>query len=593
MGEQLSWIWGARGAGTAAGYLHCLNDVMSHEFDSMHEQARGQFTAARAPRTGTAAFFDAPWWQRAVIYQIYPRSFQDTNDDGIGDLKGITQRLPYLTDLGIDAIWISPIFPSPMRDFGYDISDYTDIDPIFGSLADFDALIAAAQGCGVKVLLDLVPNHTSDRHPWFVQSRASRDNPKRDWYLWHDPAPGGGAPNNWLSQFGGSAWEFDQHTGQYYYHAFLPEQPDLNWRNRDVRRAIYDVARFWLGRGVDGFRVDVIWQLLKDEQFRDNPINLDWRPGQPSSERLLPLYTADLPEVHDVIAELRRVVDEFDARVLIGEIYLPLERLVTYYGRDLTGVHLPFNFTLLGAQWGARDIARMIDEYEAALPAGGWPNWVLSNHDRPRIATRIGRQRARVAAMLLLTLRGTPTIYYGDEIGMTQVPIVPERVRDPLERNMPGLGLGRDGARTPMQWASDTYGGFSRHEPWLPLARDFRAENVLNQSRDQASIFNLHRRLIALRRTIPALSVGTYHPIVTEGELLLFVRQHARERVLVALNLGADAAVVDFGSEQCRGRVLLSALGDREGEPVADRIELGGNEGLLIAAESGPKMPQE
>ena len=598
MVKQPSRIWGARGAGTAAGYLDCLNDVMSHEFDSMQDQefanqVRGEITAARDPGTGTAAFLDAPWWQRAVIYQIYPRSFQDTNDDGIGDLKGITQRLPYLTDLGIDAIWISPIFPSPMRDFGYDISDYTDIDPIFGSLADFDALIAAAHGCGVKVLLDLVPNHTSDRHPWFVQSRASRDNPKRDWYLWHDPAPGGGAPNNWLSQFGGSAWEFDQHTGQYYYHAFLPEQPDLNWRNRDVRRAIYDVARFWLGRGVDGFRVDVIWQLLKDEQFRDNPINLDWRPGQPSSERLLPLYTADLPEVHDVIAELRRVVDEFDARVLIGEIYLPLERLVTYYGRDLTGVHLPFNFTLLGAQWGARDIARMINEYEAALPAGGWPNWVLSNHDRPRIATRIGRQRARVAAMLLLTLRGTPTIYYGDEIGMTQVPIVPERVRDPLERNMPGLGLGRDGARTPMQWASDTYGGFSRHEPWLPLARNFRAENVLSQSRDQASIFNLHRRLIALRRTMPALSVGTYHPIVTEGELLLFVRQHARERVLVALNLSADAAVVDFGSEQCCGRVLLSALGDREGEPVADRIELGGNEGLLIAAESGPKTPQE
>ena len=587
----------ADGAGTGSGYVHCLNDVTSHRPDSMQDhhsadQPREQIENARAPIIGATAFRDAPWWQRAVIYQIYPRSFQDTNDDGIGDLKGITQRLPYLTDLGVDAIWISPIFRSPMRDFGYDISDYTDIDPIFGSLADFDTLIAAAHGCGLRVLLDLVPNHTSDRHPWFVESRTSRDNPKRDWYLWREPVPGGGPPNNWLSQFGGSAWELDQRTGQYYYHAFLPEQPDLNWRNRDVRMAMYDVVRFWLRRGVNGFRVDVIWQLLKDEQFRDNPINPNWRPGRPSSERFLPLYTADLPEVHDVIAELRRVVDEFDERVLIGEIYLPLERLVAYYGRDLSGVHLPFNFTLLSAQWHAHPIARMIDEYEAALPAGGWPNWVLSNHDRPRIATRIGRERAPVAAMLLLTLRGTPTIYYGDEIGMTQVPIAPERVRDPLERNMPGLGLGRDGSRTPMQWAPDAYGGFSRHEPWLPLAEDFRAENVLNQSRDQASILNLTRRLIALRRKTPALAVGTYHPITTEGELLLFIRQHERERILVALNLGSEAAAVDFGAERCHGRVLLSTLGDREGEPVAGRIDLRGNEGLVIATESEPEARQ-
>ena len=472
------------------------------------DQPRGRRATGSDPTPGRAASRDTRWWQRAVIYQIYPRSFQDSNDDGIGDLKGITRRLPYLKDLGIDAIWLSPVFRSPMRDFGYDICAYTDIDPIFGTLADFDSLVAAAHGCGLKVLLDLVPNHTSDQHPWFVESRSSRDNPKRDWYLWGDPAPDGGPPNNWLSQFGGSAWGFDQRTRQYYYHAFLREQPDLNWRNPEVRAAMHDIMRFRLARGADGFRVDVIWHLLKDDQFRDNPINPNWTPGQPPSEQLLPLYTTDLPEVHDVIAELRHVVDEFDARVLIGEIYLPLERLIAYYGRDLGGVHLPFNFALLRAPWRARAIAQLTDEYESILPTGGWPNWVLGNHDRPRVATRIGREQARVAAMLLLTLRGTPTIYYGDEIGMIQVLLSPEQLRDPLERNMPGLG--RDGARTPMQWEPSVFGGFSKHEPWLPLAGDFCVQNVFDQKQDQDSILNLYRWLMLLRRKTPALVIGSY-----------------------------------------------------------------------------------
>jgi alpha-glucosidase len=297
------------------------------------------------------------WWQTGVIYQIYPRSFQDTNGDGIGDLRGITQRLPYLLELGVDAIWLSPIFPSPMADFGYDISDYTDIDPLFGSLDDFDALVAAAHAQGLKVILDLVPNHTSDRHPWFLASRASRRGRKRDWYIWKDPAANGGPPNNWLSVFGGSAWEYDGGSGQYFYHAFLAAQPDLNWRNPAVRSAIYEVMRFWFRRGVDGFRVDVIWHLIKDEQFRDNPPNPNFRAGDPQHHRLVPLYTADRPEVHDIITEMRRVADEFSDRVLIGEIYLPLERLVAYYGRDLAGVHLPFNFSLLSASWHAQSIA--------------------------------------------------------------------------------------------------------------------------------------------------------------------------------------------------------------------------------------------
>ncbi len=556
------------------------------QFSDPSHQPQGARTRALDSTTAGTGSRETRWWQRAVIYQVYPRSFQDSNDDGIGDLAGVTCRLPYLKALGVDAIWLSPIFPSPMRDFGYDISAYTDIDPIFGTLPDFDILIAAAHGLKLKVLLDLVPNHTSDQHPWFVESRSSRDNPKRHWYLWRDPAPDGGPPNNWLSQFGGSAWELDQQTGQYYYHAFLREQPDLNWRNPDVRVAMHDVMRFWLARGVDGFRVDVIWHLLKDEQLRDNPINLNWTTGQPATEQLLPIHTTDLPEVHDVIAGLRSVVDEFDARVLIGEVYLPFDRLVAYYGRDLGGVHLPFNFALLRAPWHARTIAQLIDEYELLLPAGGWPNWVLGNHDCARIATRVGSDQSRVAAMLLLTLRGTPTIYYGDELGMIQVSVPAERVSDPLERNMPGFGLGRDGARTPMQWDRAVFGGFSRHEPWLPLANDFSIRNVFDQAQSEDSMLNLYRRLISLRRRTPALVIGSYRRVATEGEVLVFVRQHTRESVLVALNFSSSAATVDVGQKGPLGRILLSSGGSRDGEPVGGRLELHGNEGLVIAPET-------
>ncbi|HVY57477.1 MAG TPA: alpha-amylase family glycosyl hydrolase [Xanthobacteraceae bacterium] len=533
----------------------------------------------------------ALWWQRGVIYQIYPRSFQDSNGDGVGDLRGIIERLPYLVELGVDAVWLSPVFPSPMADFGYDVSNYIDIDPLFGSLADFDALIETAHGHGLKILLDLVPNHTSDQHPWFRESRSSRHNRKRDWYLWRDPASDGGPPNNWLSEFGGPAWEYDSETGQYYYHAFLAAQPDLNWRNPEVAHAIYEVMRFWMRRGVDGFRVDVLWHLLKDEHFRDNPPNPDFREGEPPHRRLLPLYTTDLPEVQTVVRGLRRVVDEFPDRVLIGEIYLPIERLVAYYGRKLEGTHLPFNFSLLETQWNARAIARLVDEYEGALPAGGWPNWVLGNHDRPRIASRVGRNQARIAAMLLLTLRGTPTMYYGDEIGMVQVPIPRERIRDPFERNVPGLGLGRDGARTPMQWDTGANAGFSQAEPWLPLAEDFRQENVANQQREPGSMLNLYLRLIAERRRRAALTFGSYRPIVASGDLMLFAREYGEERILVALNFADDPAAVTFSSAPLFGRVLVSAFGDRDGEKINDGIDLRACEGLVLELTPASVIP--
>jgi alpha-glucosidase len=523
-----------------------------------------------------------PWWESAVIYQIYPRSFQDTNGDGVGDLRGIIQRIPYLVELGIDAVWISPIFPSPMLDFGYDVANYTDIDPLFGTLQDFDHLVVAAHASGLKVLLDLVPNHTSDQHPWFRESRSSRQHPRRDWYLWRDPASHGGPPNNWLSEFGGSAWELDRSTGQYYYHAYLAQQPDLNWRNRDVRQAIYDVIRFWLRRGVDGFRVDVLWHLIKDDRFRDNPQNPGFTPGRPPHEAFVPLYTTDRPEMQDVLAEMRAVVDEFDNRLLIGEIYLPVERLIAYYGKDLRGAHLPFNFTLLSAPWHAATIARLIDEYERKLPRGGWPNWVLGNHDRPRIASRIGARQARLAAMLLLTLRGTPTIYYGDEIGMMQAAIPKDRVRDPFELRVPGIGVGRDGCRAPMQWDDTPHAGFSRAEPWLPLADNFRNENVEIQRQDPTSIFKLYRRLIALRRARRSLVFGSYRPIMASDNLLLYAREVEHECVLVALNMGSEPAQASFSPAGAAGSLLLSSGLDRDGERALGSIKLRPHEGALI-----------
>jgi alpha-glucosidase len=523
---------------------------------------------------------DKTWWKRGVIYQIYPRSFQDSGNDGVGDLEGIRRRLDYLVRLGVDAIWISPIYPSPMADFGYDIADYRDVDPLFGNLDDFDRLVADAHARGLKLILDFVPNHTSDQHPWFVESRASRDNPKRDWYIWHDPAPDGGPPNNWVSNFGGSGWEFDPETGQYYYHAFLKEQPDLNWRNPEVRAAMHDVLRFWLARGVDGFRVDVMWHLIKDAQFRDDPPNPAYREGRPDIQRILQINSADRPEVHQVVRGLREVVDEFPNRVLIGEIYLPVERLVTYYGKDLSGAHLPFNFQLIKAAWNAPTLARLIAEYEAALPPGGWPNWVLGNHDQKRIAARVGPEQARVAAMLLLTLRGTPTMYYGDEIGIGRVAIPPDAVQDPWEKNEPGLGIGRDPERTPMQWSPGPGAGFSTARPWLPLAKDHAHANVETLRAEPRSILSLYHRLTELRRAHAALRIGELMLLPATEHVLAYERFLNGERMLVALNLGTEEETFATGRE---GRLILSTYMDKEEHPVPAKLTLRPDEGVLVA----------
>jgi len=517
---------------------------------------------------------ETSWWQRGIIYEVYPRSFQDSNGDGIGDLNGILDRLDYLAGLGVDALWISPIYPSPMADFGYDVANYCDIDPLFGTLAEFDHLLEEVHRRGLKMVLDFVPNHTSVRHPWFVESRSSRSDPRRDWYLWRDQ------PNNWLSNFGGSAWEYDSTTAQYYLHSFLKEQPDLNWRNPQVRTAMFNVLRFWLKRGVDGFRVDVMWLMIKDDLFRDNPPNPDYKAGDLESHKLLPLYTSNRPEVIQIVEEMREVIDEFPDRVLIGEIYLPIQQLVTYYGKDLKGAQLPFNFQLLQCPWNAVSLATTIADYAAALPAGAWPNWVLGNHDNSRIATRVGAAQAAVAAMFLLTLPGTLTLYYGEELGMADVPIPADEVQDPAEKNEPGIGAGRDPERTPMPWDRSPMAGFTTGKPWLPLNPDHMRRNVAALAADSSSILHLYHRLIAMRRSHPVLVSGALKEVSAEGMLLRYERVDKSSRLVLLLNLGEEPLRVVAPS----GMVLISTMPGKEGTIVANMVALDANEGLVLAA---------
>ena len=526
------------------------------------------------------------WWRDGVIYQVYPRSFQDSTADGVGDLQGILRRLDYLVALGVDAVWISPFYPSPMADFGYDVANYTDVDPLFGTLADFDALIAGMHERGLKLILDFVPNHTSDRHAWFLESRSSRESAKRDWYLWRDPAPDGGVPNNWMSNFGGPGWTLDQGTGQYYYHSFLKEQPDLNWRNPAVREAMYGAMRFWLERGVDGFRMDVLWLLIKDDEFRSNPPNPDYQGGS-SLWSVLPMRTADQPETLTIVREMRELLDEYSERVLIGEIYLPIRALVKYYGEAVTGptphllgAQMPFNFHLIQTGWQAPLIAELIREYEAALPAGAWPNWVLGNHDQKRLVSRIGAAQARVAAVLLLTLRGTPTLYYGDELGMPDAQIGADQVRDPAEKNQPGIGQGRDPERSPMLWENVENAGFTVAgvATWLPMVWDWPKFTVETEDADWGTSLKLYRALLALRRARPELYAGEILEVVAASGVLSYVRRLGHGQVQVFLNMTDEERWMECGP----GRLLLSSALDREHPVVQGMLELRANEAVVI-----------
>ena len=500
-----------------------------------------------------------------MIYQIYPRSFADADGDGIGDLRGIRDRLDHLAGadgaLGVDAVWLSPIYPSPLHDFGYDISDYVDVAPEYGTLADLDDLIEACHARGIRLLLDLVPCHTSVEHPWFVESRWSRASAKRDWYIWADARPDGSAPSNWTAAFGGSSWEWDEATGQYFLHSFYPEQPDLNWRNPAVADAMAEAMRFWFRRGVDGFRVDAIFAAIKDDRLRDNPPERrpGAIPGLAGAGGQDPLWSMNRPEVHDVIRHLRRVAAEFPGRVLVGEAYVPVEELAGYLGHGADDeFHLAFNFELLLSPWLHLDLMLSIERGEALHPPGVWPTYAIANHDQPRPATRWGAHRARAAAFLLLTVRGVAVLYAGEEIGMVDAD--PESLPHP-----PFDRAGRDGCRTPMQWDASTTGGFTTGTPWLPVV-DAPTRNVEGQRDDPASLLCLYRSLIAARRASPALGRGEQRSLFgVAPDVLAWVRERDGERVLVALNVGDDPRRCDLravtGSE---GEVLV-ATSERDG----------------------------
>jgi alpha-glucosidase len=509
-----------------------------------------------------------PWWKHAVIYEIYPRSFQDTNGDGMGDLNGITSRLDYLKDLGIDAIWITPFYPSPQVDYGYDIADYVSIDPEYGTMADFDRLVSEAKKRNIRVILDYVMNHTSDQHPWFKASRSSRDNPKRNWYVWRD-GRNGGPPNNWLSWFGGPAWTLDSNTNQYYYHYFYVEQPDLNWRNPEVKKAMFDVVRFWLDKGVAGFRIDAVSRLYEDPAFRDEPV-LPGRNayGDPNIKRI---YTDNLPEVHDALRELRALVDKYPGHpVLIGEADQPnITELTRMYGAKLDEIQLPMDFQIaILNQLSAPKFRKLLDEVQNN-PAGGQPHYFFSNHDQPRQWDRYGDgknndQIAKLLAALLLMPRATPQMYYGEEIGMrTTPPARVEDVRDPIGKKGWPEEKGRDGERTPMQWDASRNAGFTTGpKTWLWIPPSASTYNVATQSKDPNSILNFYKGLIALRRNNPIIRDGNYVTVNPDDpNVLSFLRKTGTQCVLVALNMSAQRRSSKYDlSRQCANKTTARTL---------------------------------
>jgi alpha-glucosidase len=542
------------------------------------------------------------WWRDGIIYQIYPRSFADSNGDGIGDLPGITARLDYLADLGIDAIWLSPFYPTPDADFGYDISNYIDVDPRFGTLADFDELVAQAHQRNVRVVLDMVMNHTSDQHPWFVESRSSRDNPKRDWYIWQDgkPSPSqgegrvrvGAPPTNWQASFGGSAWEFDPASSQYYLHSFLKEQPDVNWRNPEVRKAQLDVFRFWLKRSVDGFRLDVFNAYFKDDQFRDNPP----RFGLRGFDRQQHIYDMDQSEMVPLLQELRALLDSYSERYAVGETYIATpEKITKYAGGDRLHAAFSFDFTSqdLIYPWNARFVMEKITQRDKTFDAASiWPTIVMSNHDLPRAASRYARgeddHQPLISMALLLTLRGTPFMYYGEEIGMRDISLKRSEILDPPGKKYWPVYKGRDGCRSPMQWSNAPFAGFSSANPWLPLHPDFKRRNVAAQQANPNSLFHFTRRLIALRRAYPALHQGAFRVFFrADTGVLAFERTLGEERILVYINFVNSPRPVSFvrDADPEQATLLLSSAGRKEFYATDHKFVLKPYEVLLMESK--------
>ena len=485
----------------------------------------------------------SPWWMTGVIYQIAVSSFADSDGDGRGDLRGIIDRLDYLggapDSLGVDAIWLTPVNTSPLRDFGYDVADYRSIEPRFGTMDDFEELLGACHARGIRVMMDLVLNHTSDEHPWFAESRSSRENPRRDWYVWRDGYRPGKPPNRWLAVVEGSAWAYDERTGQYYYHAFLPFQPDLNWRNPEVSREMLDIARFWLDKGVDGFRLDLINFLYEDAELRDNPIRFGVRPYLAQRH----LHDFSQPESLEAARELRRIANGYGERALMGEVCTDRpEDCVAFLGDGTDRLHLSFYLDFVLQRWSAEGFRRRVDWLEANLPPHAWPCYYLSNHDLRRSYTRLGGRhaaaRARVTAAMLLTLRGTPIVYYGEELGMPESRVPERALDDPVGRKFRPLRVGRDGARTPMQWSDGPNAGFTEGDPWLPVDGSYRERNVAAESADPDSLLAWYRALLILRRSTPALREGSYRALEVPRGVFAYLREAGDQRVVVALNFG-------------------------------------------------------
>ena len=517
------------------------------------------------PQPVSGAAFGDDWWRRGVVYQVYPRSFADSTGDGVGDLGGIIEHLDHLNDgtptsLGVDAIWLSPIYPSPGLDLGYDVADHGTIDPLFGTNEDFDRLVGEAHRRGIRVILDLVMNHTSNLHPWFIESRAGRDGPKADWYIWRDAHGSGwrrrGRPNNWVSYFGGPAWTWDEQRGQYYLHTFLPEQPDLNWRNPEVRAAMLNMVRGWLERGVDGFRLDVFNAFFKHVELPSNPRRV---LGRRPYDRQRHHYDKDQPELQDFLREFRAIVDEGPGRMTVGELFAADPRKAGAYTAER---HLVFDFHLIEQPWRADAFAHATAEREAIFGEGGWPTVVLSNHDQSRHVSRFAPADsaatsdaiAKAAAVLLLTLRGTPFLYYGEEIGLRDVPIPRAEIVDPPARRGGPIARAlapwwnRDQARAPMPWSGGPNGGFSIHRPWLRMAPDAGSRNVARQATDASSVLAVYRRLIWLRRAHPALQAGAYRPLQSSRDVFAYVRSSGSETIAVAVNFGRTPGWAALGT---------------------------------------------
>lgn len=532
---------------------------------------------------------DKKWYHQSVVYHIYPLSYKDTNNDGMGDLNGIIDSLHYLNDgtensLGIKAIWLSSIYKSPMADFGYDVSDYYDINPIFGSLDDFDRLIEEAHKRGIKIITDFVINHTSKEHPWFLESRSSLNNPKRHWYIWRDPKPDGSPPNNWVSVFGGPAWTYDEHTKQYYFHSFLPEQPDLNWRDESVRNEVMNVARFWMKRGVDGFRIDALDNLIEDSYLRDDPNNPNYGKEDDSYQSVNHMFSKRQSEVVYCLNTLCDTVGEFEDKFVVSESYLGIAGMVNMFRACDKNIHSPFNFNFIGREWSAKSFKQFVDNFEKSITPNDWPNYVLGNHDRPRLRDRIGTERLKTAALLILTLRGMPFIYYGDEIGMKNAEVRKTEIKDTFALRT-NSKFNRDPERSPMQWNGDTNAGFSMVTPWIPISSDYKEINVELESKKPESLLNLYKKIINYRNNSKALMYGSYKSLNTKSpDIYSYVREYEGEMVLMMINFSDKTVKEKLPFDSAKIIVNISEPSSKE--EVSGEIELKPNGGYIFEINS-------